>query len=39
MEQYSIENEDESEQVFSKLVDCGYSELVAKRIYQWYHPK
>jgi hypothetical protein len=39
MEPYSIDNSDESEKVFRKLTDLGYSELVAERIYRWYHPE
>ena len=35
----STDDSDESEKVFSKLADIGYSELIAERIYRWYHPE
>ena len=31
-------SDQKSDQVFSKLPDCGYSKEVAKAIWQWYHP-
>jgi hypothetical protein len=27
-----------SDEVFSKLPDCGYSKEVAEAIWRWYHP-
>jgi len=31
-------SDQESEQAFSKLPDCGYSKKTAEAIWQWYHP-
>jgi len=31
-------NEGETEEVFSKLPKYGYSEVVAEKIWRWYHP-
>jgi len=39
MDSCNIEDKDESERAFKKLTDLGYSKLVAKRIYKWYHPE
>ena len=32
------QNDRKSEQVFSKLSDCGYSKKVAATIWLWYNP-
>jgi hypothetical protein len=32
------ENNEKSEQVFSKLPGYGYSQKVTEAIWQWYHP-
>ncbi len=32
------QNDQKSEQIFSKLSECGYSKKVAETIWLWYNP-